>query len=70
MNNTSFIGTVLILSGEISLIPGTVYNNKSLDSNEWNIFKSRGIHYIHLNVNSCLPKIDEICYTAERTDPQ
>lgn len=34
MNNTSFIGTLLILSGEISLIPGTVYNNKSLDSNE------------------------------------
>ena len=40
---------------------------QSLHSNKWNIFRSKGIHLIHLNVNSLLPKIDEICYIAERT---
>ena len=31
-------------------------------SGAWNIFKKRGMHFIHLNMNSLLPKIDEICY--------
>ena len=67
MNKKSFLRTLLILSGDISLNPGPVYNNQSLHSNEWNVFRSKGIHLIHLNVNSLLPKIDEICYIAERT---
>ena len=64
-NNKSFLHILLILSGDITLNPGPVYNNKSLDSNKCNVFKSKGIHLIHLNVNSLLPKIDEICYIAE-----
>ena len=67
MNNKSFLRILLILSGDISLNPGPVYNNQSLHSNEWNVFRSNGIHLIHLNVNSLLPKIDEIRYIAERT---
>ena len=67
MNNKSFIRILLILSGDISLNPGPGYNNQSLHSNEWNLFRSKGIHLIHLNVNSLLPKIDEICHIAERT---
>ena len=68
MNNKSFLRILLILSGDISLNPGPVYNNGSLDSNEWNVFKSKGILLIHLNVNILLPKIDEIRYIAERTN--
>ena len=67
MNNSSVIHILLILSGDITLNPGPVYNNQSLDVNEWNVFRSKGIHLIHLNVNSLLPNIDEICYRAERT---
>ena len=67
MNYKSFLGILLILSGDISLNPGPVYNNQSLHSNEWNVFRSKGIHLIHLNVNSLFPKIDEIRYIAERT---
>ena len=38
----------------------------SVVSNDaWNIFKKRGMHFIHLNVNSILPKIDEIRYIAK-----
>ena len=68
MNSKSFLCILLILSGDISVNPGPVYNNESLDSNEWNVFKSKGIHLIHLNVNSLLPKIDEIRYITERTN--
>ena len=31
----------------------------------WNIFEKRGMHFIHLNINSILPKIDEIRYIAK-----
>ena len=36
--------------------------------NEWNIFKSRGLHFIHLNINSLLPKIEELCIIAKSTN--
>ena len=39
-NKESFLRTLLI-SGDISLNPGPVYNNQSLDKNEWNVFKSK-----------------------------
>ena len=67
INSKSFLRILLLLSGDISLNPGPVYNNQSLHSNERNVFRSKGIHLIHLNVNSLLPKIDEIRYIAERT---
>ena len=47
----SFLCILLILSGDISLNPGPVYNNQSLHSNEGNVPRSKGIHIIHLNVN-------------------
>ena len=37
------------------------------DVNEWEIFKRKGMHFIHLNVNSLLPKIHEIRKIANRT---
>ena len=66
-NNKSFLRILLLLSGAISLNLGPFYNNQPLHSNELNIFRSRGIHLIHLNVNSFLPKIDEMRYIAEST---
>ena len=47
--------------------PGPVYNSQSSCSNECNVFKAKGIHLIHLNVNSLLPKLDEIRYVLART---
>ena len=60
MNNKSFLRILLILSSDISLNPGPVYNIQSLHSYEWNVLRSKGTHLIHLNVNSLLSKIDEI----------
>ena len=67
INSKSFLRILLLLSGDISLNPGPVYNNQSLHSNKWNVLWSKGIHLIHLNVNSLHQKIDEICYVAECT---
>ena len=33
---------MLILSGDISLNPGPVYNSRPSCSNEWNVFKEKG----------------------------
>ena len=79
INNKSFHRILLILSSNISLNPGPVSNSQSFCSNEWNVFKAKGIHawlhqilesisLIHLNVNSLLPKIDKIRYIAARTN--
>ena len=33
--------------------------------NKWNVFKNRGLHIIHLNIDSLLSKIEEHRSTAE-----
>ena len=32
------------------------------------MFQNRGMHFIHLNINSFLPRIDEIHYIAKLTN--
>ena len=51
---------LLLLSGEISLNPGPSHINQTSDNNEWDVFKARGLHFIHINTNSLLPKIEEL----------
>ena len=62
INSKSFHRILFILSGTISLNPGHVYNSQSSCSNELIVFKAKGIHLIHLNINSLLPKINKIFY--------
>ena len=53
---------ILILSGDISLNPGPVYNHHPPNLKEWDKFKIKGLHLLHLNINSLLPKIDKLRY--------
>ena len=55
---------ILILSGDISLNPGPVYNHHLLNLKEWDIFKTKRFHLLYLNVNSLLPKIDVLSNAA------
>ena len=64
-NNKSFSRLILILSGDLSLNPGLVYNHHHPNFKEWDIFKIKGLHLLHLNVNSLLPKIDKLRYIAK-----
>ena len=56
-NFNSYHRLLLLLSGDISLNQGAFHNLQPLDQNECNIFKYRGLHFLHLNINSLLPKI-------------
>ena len=35
---------------------------------KWNILKPRGLYFIHLNINSLLPKIEEVRIIAKSTN--
>ena len=41
---------------------------KKHDDSKWNIFKKQGFHILHLNVNSLLPKTDEIRFISKQTN--
>ena len=43
-------------------------SNKNLDDETWNKFNERGLHFIHLNINSLLPKIYELRQIASKTN--
>ena len=58
---------LLLLSGDISLNPGPFSNPQLFKEEEWRAFSNRGLHLIHLNINSLLPKIDELRDIAKRT---
>ena len=60
INNKSFYRLLIILSGDISLNPGSVCKHQILNTTGWDIFKTKGLHLMHLNINSLLPKIDEL----------
>ena len=59
-NSNSYFNLLLLLSGDVSLNAGPPHNNQLQPQSEWSAFNSRGLHFIHLNVNSLLPKIDEL----------
>ena len=59
---------LLLLSGDISLNLGPVRQDTLQYLNEWKVFKNRGLNFIHLNINSLLPKIDELRYIAKSTN--
>ena len=44
------------------------YSLSEISNDAWNIFQERGMHFIHLNINSLLSKTDEIRYIAKLTN--
>ena len=63
-NNHNYFNIILLLSGDINLNPGPATTN----NHSWDVFKNRGLHIIHLNINSLLPKIDEIRNIARKSN--
>ena len=61
-NYQNFYQSLLLLSWDVNLNPGPVLNN-----NIWEPFDKRGIHLLHININSLLPKINELREIAGRT---
>ena len=67
-NLNSYFHLLILLSGDISLNTGPTHQHKLQCLNEWNIFKSRGLHFIHLNIYSLIPKIEELRIIAKSTN--
>ena len=42
--------------------------NQTSDNNELNVFKARGFHFIHININSLFTKIEELCRIAGQSN--
>ena len=56
-NLNSFPQLLLLLSDDMILNPGLVHQNTSQCLSERNVFRSRGLHFIHLDIISSLSKI-------------
>ena len=41
---------------------------KAHSNSKWKIFKKNSLHILHLNINSLLPKIDEIRFIAKQSN--
>ena len=42
--------------------------SKNVSRNEWKVFKKIGMHFIQININGLLPKIDEVGYVRNKTN--
>ena len=56
---------LLLLSGDISLNSGPTPN--SVSKSFWKHFENKGVHFLHLNINSILLKLDELKTIAGNT---
>ena len=65
--NHLYLEMLLILSGDINLNPGPV-NMHQIKDRKFEVFTRKGLHFIHLNINSLLPKIDELQYIAKNSN--
>ena len=62
-NHTKFFRLTLLLSGDINLNPGPTQISKT-----WSVFKKRGLHFVHLNINSLPTKIEELRKIGKNTN--
>ena len=66
INQAKQFTLILLLSGGISLNPGPPHNSQ-IDRLSLNVFDRKGLHFLHINVNSLLPKIEEVRFIAKNS---
>ena len=62
----NFYQFLLPLSGDVSLNPGPVQISLAVNINIWEPFNKNGLHFVHININSLLPKTDELKCIANK----
>ena len=67
-NNKTYFRLLLFLYGDISLKPGPINGSQQHNYNQWTVFKKKGPHLVHININSLQPKIDELWYIAKLSE--
>ena len=63
-SNHLYLTMVKILPGDINLNPGPV-TRYQINDPKFEAFNNKGVHLIHFDTNSLLPKIDELCNIAK-----
>ena len=66
-NNYLYLKMLLILPGDITLNPEPA-NRHQIKDHKFEVFTRKGFHFIHLNINSLLPNIDELRYIAKNSN--
>ena len=41
----------------------------NLNFEKWVVFKKKGLHFVHININNLLPKINELGYLTKLSNP-
>ena len=66
-NRNMFLKMLLLLSGNVEVNPEPTHlQDDNAPLSNYEKFKCRGMHFLHLNINSVLPKIDELCLIAKK----
>ena len=65
--DNNFYQFLLLLSGDISLNPGPVQIYPAVNVNIWKPLNKKGLHFLHININSLLSKIDELKRIVNKT---
>ena len=66
-NYKTFYQFLLLLSGDGSLNPEPDQISLAVNTNIWEPLKKKGLHFLHINRNSLLPKINELKCIASKT---
>ena len=56
----------LLLCGDVHPCPGTM-GSRCSDNIDYKCFEKKGLHFVHLNIRSLLPKLDELRILARNT---
>ena len=59
-SNHLYLKMALLLSGDINFNPEPVTRHQLKNDPKFDTFNNKGFHLTHLNINSLLPKIDEL----------
>ena len=63
----NFYQFLLLLSGDVSLNPGPVQISLAVNINICEPLNKKGLHFLHININSLLSKIDELKRIVNKT---
>ena len=58
---------LLLLSGDVSPNLGPAQISPPVNVNIWEPFNKKGLHFLHININSLLPKVDKLKCIANKT---
>ena len=68
---SDLLSICLLLCGDIHHCPGPndISDYPNCNESDYKVFQKRGLHFLHINVRSLLPKLHELNYIARTSRP-